>query len=417
MADTENNKNFNSPAERAQGNAPALRFTGFTEPWQRMTVSDLLEFYSTNSLSWEQLSKDTESEFMNLHYGLIHVGLPTIVNIEENKLPYIKEDAIPRNYVLCENGDVSFADASEDTSEVAKAIEFTGIGNEKVISGLHTIHGRDKQKKTIVGFKGYLFSSEAFHKQTRRIAQGSKVFSISPRNFSEIFVSIPSKEEQRKIAELLLLLDERIATQRRLIEDLEKLKSSIVDRTFSDVDGEVVRYRDLLEVSNLRNDGKADYRILSASQEFGMIERESLDIDIKAEAKSVKAYKRVQAGDYVLHLRSFQGGLAFAEVEGICSPAYTILRPNKRLEYGYLKEYFKSSKFIKSLVFVTYGIRDGRSINVDEFLDMTISIHPKDKQAEIVKSLSILSVKLNVEASILNIYEQQRNYLHGNLFI
>ena len=382
-----------------------------------MTVSDLLEFYSTNSLSWEQLSKDTESEFMNLHYGLIHVGLPTIVNIEENKLPYIKEDAIPRNYVLCENGDVSFADASEDTSEVAKAIEFTGIGNEKVISGLHTIHGRDKQKKTIVGFKGYLFSSEAFHKQTRRIAQGSKVFSISPRNFSEIFVSIPSKEEQRKIAELLLLLDERIATQRRLIEDLEKLKSSIVDRTFSDVDGEVVRYRDLLEVSNLRNDGKADYRILSASQEFGMIERESLDIDIKAEAKSVKAYKRVQAGDYVLHLRSFQGGLAFAEVEGICSPAYTILRPNKRLEYGYLKEYFKSSKFIKSLVFVTYGIRDGRSINVDEFLDMTISIHPKDKQAEIVKSLSILSVKLNVEASILNIYEQQRNYLHGNLFI
>jgi len=202
-----------------------------------------------------------------------------------------------------------------------------------------------------------------------------------------------------------------------LIKDYITIMSSIVDRTFSDVDGEVVKYRDLLEVSNLRNDGKADYRILSASQEFGMIERESLDIDIKAEAKSVKAYKRVQAGDYVLHLRSFQGGLAFAEVGGICSPAYTILRPNKRLEYGYLKEYFKSSKFIKSLVFVTYGIRDGRSINVDEFLDMTISIHSKDKQAEIVKSLSILSVKLNVEASILNIYEQQRNYLHGNLFI
>ena len=262
-----------------------------------------------------------------------------------------------------------------------------------------------------------MFSSEAFHKQTRRIAQGSKVFSVSPRNFSEIFVSIPSKEEQRKIAELLLLLDERIATQRRLIEDLEKLKSSIIDRTFSDIDGEIVKFRDILEISTQRNDGKADYRILSASQEFGMIERKNLDIDIKAEAKSVKTYKRVHPGDYILHLRSFQGGLAFAEVEGICSPAYTILRPNERLEYGYLKEYFNSSKFIKSLALVTYGIRDGRSINVDEFLDMNISIHHKDKQTEIVKSLSILSDKLRLEKNILYKYEQQRTYLLNQLFI
>ena len=241
--------------------------------------------------------------------------------------------------------------------------------------------------------------------------------SIKDDLFLQLPVSYPTKEEQCKITALLSLLDERIATQRRLIEDLEKLMSSIVDRIFSDVDGEVVKFRDILEISTQRNDGKADYRILSASQEFGMIERDSLDIDIKAEAKSVKMYKRVHPGDYVLHLRSFQGGLAFAEVEGICSPAYTILRPNKRLEYGYLKEYFNSSKFIKSLVLVTYGIRDGRSINVEEFLDMNISIHHKNKQAEIVKSLSMLSDKLNVEASILNRYEQQRAYLLSNLFI
>ena len=241
--------------------------------------------------------------------------------------------------------------------------------------------------------------------------------SIKDDLFLQLPVSYPTKEEQCKITALLSLLDERIATQRRLIEDLEKLMSSIVDRIFSDVDGEVVKFRDILEISTQRNDGKADYRILSASQEFGMIERDSLDIDIKAEAKSVKMYKRVHPGDYVLHLRSFQGGLAFAEVEGICSPAYTILRPNKRLEYGYLKEYFNSSKFIKSLVLVTYGIRDGRSINVEEFLDMNISIHHKNKQAEIVKSLSMLSDKLNVEASILIRYEQQRAYLLSNLFI
>ena len=118
-----------------------------------------------------------------------------------------------------------------------------------------------------------------------------------------------------------------------------------------------------------------------------------------------------------MHLRSFQGGLAFAEIEGICSPAYTILRPNRRLEYGYLKEYFNSSKFIKSLVLVTYGIRDGRSINVEEFLDMAFTIHSKDKQGEIVRFLSALNGKVTVENSILNRYEQQRVYLLGKLFI
>ena len=250
-----------------------------------------------------------------------------------------------------------------------------------------------------------------------RIADTSTIPQINNIHINPITIHVPSLEEQEKITRSLGLLDERIATQRRLIEDLEKLKSSIVDRTFSDIDGEIVKFRDILEISTQRNDGKADYRILSASQEFGMIERKNLDIDIKAEAKSVKTYKRVHPGDYILHLRSFQGGLAFAEVEGICSPAYTILRPNERLEYGYLKEYFNSSKFIKSLALVTYGIRDGRSINVDEFLDMNISIHHKDKQTEIVKSLSILSDKLRLEKNILYKYEQQRTYLLNQLFI
>ena len=266
------------------------------------------------------------------------------------------------------------------------------------------------------------FESSKWHNGISEIAQeGARnhgLLNVGVKDFFATKHRIPfSIPEQEKIAEFLQLLDERIATQRRLIEDLEKLKSSIVDRIFSDVDGQVVKYRDILEVSTQRNDGKANYRILSASQEFGMIERDSLEIDIKAEAKSVKTYKRVHPGDYVLHLRSFQGGLAFAEVEGICSPAYTILRPNKKLEYGYLKEYFNSPKFIKSLVLVTYGIRDGRTINVDEFLEMNISIHSKDRQAEIVKSLSMFSFKLNVEASILQRHEQQRSYFLKEMFI
>ena len=64
-------------------NVPNLRFPEFTEEWKKYKVSDVLDFYSTNSLSWEQLDYDNE-DLYNLHYGLIHVGLPILVDIRQN---------------------------------------------------------------------------------------------------------------------------------------------------------------------------------------------------------------------------------------------------------------------------------------------------------------------------------------------
>jgi len=203
-------------------NVPHLRFPEFTGEWEKCKVSDLLDFYSTNSLSWEQLEYDTNT-VMNLHYGLIHVGLPTMVDLAKDKLPNIKKENMPKNFELCKEGDVAFADASEDTNEVAKTIEFYNLARENIVCGLHTIHGRDNKNKTVVGFKGYAFSSAAFHNQIRRIAQGTKIYSISTKNFSECYIGLPSKPEQTKIATLLRLIDERISTQNKIIEKLQSL--------------------------------------------------------------------------------------------------------------------------------------------------------------------------------------------------
>ena len=166
---------------------------------------------------------------MNLHYGLIHVGLPTMVDLAKDKLPNIKKENMPKNFELCKEGDVAFADASEDTNEVAKTIEFYNLARENIVCGLHTIHGRDNKNKTVVGFKGYAFSSAAFHNQIRRIAQGTKIYSISTKNFSECYIGLPSKPEQTKIATLLRLIDERISTQNKIIEKLQSLIKGLVD--------------------------------------------------------------------------------------------------------------------------------------------------------------------------------------------
>ena len=85
---------------------------------------------------------------------------------------------------LCKDGDVAFADASEDTNDVAKVVEFFNCNNKKIVCGLHAIHGRDKLNITVKGFKGYAFSSFSFRNQIKQLAQGTKVYSVSQKNFN-----------------------------------------------------------------------------------------------------------------------------------------------------------------------------------------------------------------------------------------
>ena len=224
-----------------------MRFPEFHGEWEKCKVSDLLDFYSTNSLSWDQLEYGTDN-MLNLHYGLIHVGLPTMVDLSKDILPAIKKEKEPKNFELCKEGDIAFADASEDTNEVAKAIEFYTLEDKAVVCGLHTIHGRDKSNKTVVGYKGYAFSSTAFHHQIRRIAQGTKIYSISAKNFAECYIGIPSKEEQTKIAKLLRLIDERIATQSKLIEKLESLIKGLRVRLIQIENGNIVHLGEIARI-------------------------------------------------------------------------------------------------------------------------------------------------------------------------
>ena len=199
------------------------------------------------------------TNIQNLHYGLIHVGLPTMVDIDKDNLPNIIDGNVPKNYELCKEGDIVFADASEDTNEVAKAVEYYNLNGKKVVCGLHTIHGRDNKNKTVVGYKGYAFSSMSFHHQIRRIAQGTKIYSINSKNFSECYVGIPSKDEQQKIADLLRLIDERIATQNKIIDKLQSLIKGIGKQLFMDNQNwRTVKIGELLRIGN----GK-DYKHLS----------------------------------------------------------------------------------------------------------------------------------------------------------
>jgi len=229
--------------------------------------------------------------------------------------------------------------------------------------------------------------------------------------------SFPTLAEQERIAKLMALLDERISTQNKIIEDLKKLKCAIIEKLYSEIQGKEYLYGQLFEVVNKRNKQVEYSNILSASQEKGMVNRDDLNLDIQFERSNINTYKIVRAGDYVIHLRSFQGGFAFSDKLGVCSPAYTILRPNSLLEYGYLSYYFTSHRFIKSLIIVTYGIRDGRSINIEEWLNMKVIIPSKEHQLHTLKILRSLEGKIENEETYTICLSNQKQYLLQQMFI
>ena len=197
--------------------------------WEKTYLRSFMQFFPTNSLSWEQLSYK-EGAIRNLHYGLIH-GLQTR-GINSASLPMIKNEAIPKQYTLCQVGDVAFADASEDTGEIAKSVEFVDTIEGDTICGLHTIHGRDIKNRTVVGFKGFAFNSCYFHNQIKRLAQGTKVFSITANNLSSCYVYLPDLETQKAIVNLLKTYEAKLLVNKRLLEHYEKQKQYLLRQMF-----------------------------------------------------------------------------------------------------------------------------------------------------------------------------------------
>ena len=197
--------------------------------WKKTYLRSFMQFFPTNSLSWEQLSYK-EGAIRNLHYGLIH-GFQTR-GINSASLPMIKNEAVPKQYTLCQVGDVAFADASEDTGEIAKSVEFVDTIEGNTICGLHTIHGRDIKNRTVVGFKGFAFNSRYFHNQIKRLAQGTKVFSITANNLSSCYVYLPDLETQKAIVKLLRSYEEQLIIGRLILKQYEKQKQYLLRQMF-----------------------------------------------------------------------------------------------------------------------------------------------------------------------------------------
>lgn len=144
--------------------------------------------------------------------------------------------------------------------------------------------------------------------------------------------------------------------------------------------------------------GNPDEVLLSATQEYGVIPRDQLEGRVTMPKGNLGSFKLVEEGDFVISLRSFQGGIEYSKYRGIVSPAYNVLKPIIEIDKAFYQFYFKSSDFIGHLAVAVIGIRDGKQISYDDFCFVKIPYPNIDEQ----KAISCILLQADKEIELAN---------------
>ncbi len=207
------------------------RLKGFSGKWNEYHIGDVFEFVKSYSHSRDNLTYDSaEGSIYNIHYGDIHAVFENdVLDLKtEKRIPFLKEDFVAE-FEFLKDGDIIIADASEDYEGVGESIEIKNIGNKKVIAGLHTIVLRDNSSsKTADDFRAFLFNGESVLNSLRKVATGISVYGISKSNLASVKVSLPTKEEQTAIAQILQAADKEIQLLKTKTNKLKEKKKGLM---------------------------------------------------------------------------------------------------------------------------------------------------------------------------------------------
>jgi type I restriction system adenine methylase HsdM len=200
--------------------------------WQERLLGSVFDWISTNSLSREMLTAE-HGAVQNIHYGDIHGKFSARFVQSSASAPFIKPHALPkpiRDELFCQPGDLVIADASEDYADIGKTIEIIEVAPHSLVAGLHTHLARPKVGQLVVGYSGYLFQTWALRKQIMRIAQGISVLGISKPNLAQLKLPVPHPDEQRKIADFLSALDDKITAMSAQVDQMQAFKSGLLQQ-------------------------------------------------------------------------------------------------------------------------------------------------------------------------------------------
>ena len=211
---------------------PEIRFKGFTDAWEQRKFDEVFDCtVPNNTLSRAELSYD-EGTVLNVHYGDVLIKYGSVLDVQKDDIPRIplrcREDF---NGALLQDGDVIIADTAEDET-TGKACEIGNLQGSAIVSGLHTMVCRPRNRMAL-GYLGYYLNSNAYHHQLLPLMQGIKVLSLSRSNIQKTSVSYPiAVKEQQLIADYFSQLDNLITLHQRELEKLQNIKKSMLEKMF-----------------------------------------------------------------------------------------------------------------------------------------------------------------------------------------
>ena len=280
------------------------------------------------------------------------------------------------------------------------AFNINTISEKAIVSKFYPVFRFTNANSTFMA--EFLNSSPRVKKMLSVLAVGTSQVVLSFEALKAAKFDLPCKDEQDKIAAFLECLNTRIENQRTLVVALKKYKRGVVDGIFSrKLNFSYPQTWAELEISELfmpiSDKGYSDKIVLTIVQGEGTMPRDSVDRRIAYDKSTISSYKRVLPNDFILHLRSFEGGLEIVNEEGVVSPAYTILRARNEIIPLFFYTFFRSYWFINSKLRISVeGIRDGKSINMNTFWHIKVPVPSIEEQRYISALISSIDNRIKI---------------------
>ena len=402
-----------------QAKVPAIRFASFTDPWEQRKLGDV-----ASSFDYGLNAAATEYDGQNKYLRITDIDDDTHEFSKSDLTTPLADLAMSADYLLKE-GDLLFARTGASVGKTYLYRQFDGmVYFAGFLIRARIGEGADPE------FAYQATLTDAYKKYVAITSQRSGQPGVNAQEYADYQLMLPSKTEQQQIGMTLRSLDDLITLHQRKYDKLVIFKKSMLEKMFPK-DGESVpeirfagftdpwEQRKASEVFQIVDDrGHPTLPVLSATQNQGMIYRDDSGRYIGHDESNEIGYKRVLPGDFVVHLRSFQGGFAHSQYEGITSPAYTVFRAKEPTSHSdrFWKHWFMSEHFIAGLSTVTYGIRDGRSISVDEFMNTFLAFPAVEEQAAISRLFDYLDDLITLHQRKLELLQNIKKSLLDKMF-
>ena len=379
----------------------SMNFIASTFSWEQRKFGEVFDCtVPNNTLSRVELSYD-EGTVLNVHYGDVLIKYGSVLDVQKDDIPRIPHRCIEDfNGALLQDGDVIIADTAEDET-TGKACEIGNLQGSAIVSGLHTMVCRPRNRMAL-GYLGYYLNSNAYHHQLLPLMQGIKVLSLSRSNIQKTSVSYPSAmKEQQLIASYFSQLDHLITLHQRECISFTGSAGRLIltankKRTASS--WEQRKLEDYLTVSAEKNTGNIYGRsdVLSVSGDYGIVNQIEFQGRSFAGA-SVSNYGVVQTGD-VVYTKSPLNSNPYGIIKtnkgkpGIVSTLYAVYHPKENAFSDFIQVYFEQHARMNNYMhpLVNKGAKNDMKVSAENALKGPVCFPSRIEQESISAFFSVL---------------------------